>query len=90
MFDEKTKPKPTKIAEILANNEKLGLHSNLLVFGRKEDMIDKETEIGRWKIIEAVIGTTLIRIQADGIYLLLFDVFALRTSQIRHVSMCRS
>lgn len=53
MFDEKTKPKPTKIAEILANNEKLGLHSNLLVFGRKEDMIDKETEIGRWKIIEA-------------------------------------
>lgn len=29
------------------------MHGNLLVFGRKEEMIDKEQEIGRWKVVEA-------------------------------------
>lgn len=53
MFAEQTKPKPTKVAEVLRNNEKLSAHNNLLVFGRRETPVDKEKEVGRWKVIEA-------------------------------------
>ena len=37
---------------MLLNNEKLGEHGNLLVFGRRETPVDKEKEVGRWKVIE--------------------------------------
>lgn len=49
---EKTKNKGAKIAEQLLKDEKLAAQANLLVLGRRETPVDKEKEVGRWKVIE--------------------------------------
>lgn len=49
---EKTKNKPAKIAEQLLMNETLAQQGNLLILGRRETPVDKEKEVGRWKVIE--------------------------------------
>jgi hypothetical protein len=49
---EKTKRKPAKVAEQLMLDETLAGQSNLLVLGRRETPVDKEKEMGRWKVIE--------------------------------------
>ena len=53
LFDEKTRPKPSKIAEILAKSQIGACQGNLMILGRKETSIDREKELGRWKVIEA-------------------------------------
>lgn len=49
---ERTKRKPANVAEQLLNNEELAVQNNLLVLGRRETPVDKEKELGRWKVIE--------------------------------------
>lgn len=49
---EKVKSKPAKVAERLLQNETLAKQSNLLILGRRETPVDKEKELGRWKVIE--------------------------------------
>lgn len=49
---EKTKNKGAKIAEQLLKDEKLAAQANLLVLGRRETPVDKEKEVGRWKVVE--------------------------------------
>ena len=46
------KPKPKKLAESLLVNEKLTALPNLQIFDRRYTPIDKEKEVGRWKVIE--------------------------------------
>lgn len=48
-----TKAKPVNLADILMQDEKLAAQSNLLIMPRRETPVDKEKEVGRWKIIEA-------------------------------------
>ncbi|KAK5082238.1 hypothetical protein LTR05_007382 [Lithohypha guttulata] len=52
-FANHTKAKPINLAEQLLGNEIFAEHSNLLVLGRRETPVDKEKEVGRWKLIEA-------------------------------------
>jgi hypothetical protein len=47
-----SKPKPQKLAQSLAANEQLMSLPNVKIMGRRMTPIDKEKEIGRWKIIE--------------------------------------
>ena len=47
------KPKPKKLAEILLSNSELTALPNVEIFERRHTPIDKEKEIGRWKLIEA-------------------------------------
>lgn len=51
-FSQKVKRKPAKVAEQLLQNEELAKQSNLLILGRRETPVDKEKELGRWKVIE--------------------------------------
>ena len=46
-------PKPKSIAETLLMKENLAHLPNLKIMGRRETPVDKEKEIGRWKVIEA-------------------------------------
>ena len=46
------KPKPKKLVEALQNNKKLSNLSNVKFHERRVTSIDKETRIGRWKVIE--------------------------------------
>lgn len=46
------KPKPKKLAERLTVNENLTSLPNIQIMDRRYTPIDKEKEIGRWKIIE--------------------------------------
>ena len=46
------KPKPKKLAETLTLSEKLQDLPNLKIMDRRYTPIDKEKEVGRWKIIE--------------------------------------
>ena len=48
-----SKPKPKKLAEELLINEKITSLPNVRVSERKPSFVEKETEIGRWKVIEA-------------------------------------
>ncbi|KAK5075334.1 hypothetical protein LTS08_001600 [Lithohypha guttulata] len=52
-FANHTKAKPINLAEQLLGNEILAEHGNLLVLGRRETPVDREKEVGRWKLIEA-------------------------------------
>lgn len=45
-------PKPAKLAEMLLSSEVLSQPSNLKIVGRRETPVDKEIEVGRWKIIQ--------------------------------------
>ena len=46
------KPKPKKLAETLTLSEKLQSLPNLQIMDRRYTPIDKEKELGRWKVIE--------------------------------------
>lgn len=46
-------PKPKDIAETLLMKENLAHLPNLKIMGRRETPVDKEKEVGRWKVIEA-------------------------------------
>lgn len=46
------KPKPKKLVESLLVNERLTALPNVQIFDRRYTPIDKEKEIGRWKVIE--------------------------------------
>lgn len=46
------KPKPKKLAESLLVNERLTALPNLQIFDRRYTPIDREKEVGRWKLIE--------------------------------------
>jgi hypothetical protein len=45
--------KPKNIAETLLMKENLAHLPNLKIMGRRETPVDKEKEVGRWKVIEA-------------------------------------
>jgi len=51
--EENLAPKPANLAERLRGDEVLATQSNLLILDRRETPVDKEKEVGRWKIIEA-------------------------------------
>ncbi|KAJ9656540.1 hypothetical protein H2198_004889 [Neophaeococcomyces mojaviensis] len=51
-LNEHLAPKPANVIEKLAMNQTLANQSNVLVFPRRETPVDKEKEVGRWKIIE--------------------------------------
>jgi len=46
------KPKPKKLIDALAAQHKLTALSNVQLFNRRHTPIDKEKEVGRWKVIE--------------------------------------
>lgn len=52
VFTLKTKPKPKKLAEILLGQADLLALPNVEIFERRYTPIDKEKDVGRWKIIE--------------------------------------
>lgn len=45
-------PKPKNIAETLMMKENLANLPNLKIMSRRETPVDKEKEVGRWKVIE--------------------------------------
>lgn len=47
-----TKPKPRKLAEFLQLKEELKGLPNLQMMDRRYTPIDREKEVGRWKVIE--------------------------------------
>lgn len=47
------KPKPKKLAELLLSQPELMALPNVEIFERRFTPIDKEKEVGRWKVIEA-------------------------------------
>lgn len=47
------KPKPKKLAESLMTDETLNGLPNVKMMDRRYTPIDKEKEVGRWKVIEA-------------------------------------
>ncbi|KAK2765214.1 hypothetical protein FQN54_008913 [Arachnomyces sp. PD_36] len=47
-----SKPKPKKLAESLAADKQLQSLPNVKIAGRRMTPIDKEKEVGRWKVIE--------------------------------------
>jgi len=51
--EENLAPKPANLADRLRGDDVLAAQSNLLILGRRETPVDKEKEVGRWKIIEA-------------------------------------
>lgn len=46
------KPKPKKLAELLTSKPDLASMPNVQIFDRRHTPIDKEKEVGRWKVIE--------------------------------------
>lgn len=60
------KPKPKKLAEILSEKVATDL-PNVHVSARRYTPIDKEKEIGRWKIIERELEARGLPITGDGL-----------------------
>ena len=50
-----TKPKPKKLAETLLGKADLISIPNVKILDRRYTPIDKEKEVGRWKVIEEVL-----------------------------------
>ena len=46
------RPVPKKLADILLQRPDLAALPNIEIFDRRHTPIDKEKEVGRWKIIE--------------------------------------
>ena len=46
------KPKPKKLAERLLSRAELTTSPNVQIYGRRYTPIDKEKDVGRWKVIE--------------------------------------
>lgn len=51
-LSEVSKPKPKKLAEHLLKDKRLTSLPNVKIMDRRYTPIDKEKEIGRWKVIE--------------------------------------
>ncbi|RMD41668.1 hypothetical protein DV735_g3430, partial [Chaetothyriales sp. CBS 134920] len=51
-LDVITKPPPTSVYDSLAASADLAAQPNVLIFPRRETPVDKEKEVGRWKVIE--------------------------------------
>lgn len=51
-FARFTMPKPAKLAEVLLGSQVLAEPSNMKIVGRRETPVDKEIEVGRWKMIQ--------------------------------------
>ena len=49
---EDQKPKPKNLYEKLMEKQQLTGQSNLMILPRRETPVDKEKEVGRWKVIE--------------------------------------
>lgn len=49
---EDQKPKPRNLYERLMEKQQLLEQSNLMILPRRETPVDKEKEVGRWKVIE--------------------------------------
>ncbi len=47
-----TPPKPKKLAEVLSADTRLTSLPNVKMFDRRFTPIDREKEVGRWKVIE--------------------------------------
>lgn len=47
------KPKPKKLAESLMTDETLSSLPNVKMMDRRYTPVDREKEVGRWKVIEA-------------------------------------
>jgi len=52
-LSEAIKPKPKTLAETLMQKQELAGISNVKIMTRRETPVDKEKEVGRWKLIEA-------------------------------------
>jgi hypothetical protein len=46
------KPRPKNLYEELTEKPKLMSQGNLMILPRRETPVDKEKEVGRWKVIE--------------------------------------
>lgn len=46
------KPNPKRIAEVLLNSDRVAQLPNVQVFDKRYRLKDRETEVGRWKVIE--------------------------------------
>ncbi|KAI5309248.1 hypothetical protein KEM55_003683 [Ascosphaera atra] len=51
-LDRASKPKPKKTADVLLADEELVSLPNVKILPKRYTPIDKEVEVGRWKIIE--------------------------------------
>lgn len=51
-LDKASKPRPSKLADVLLANEQLTSLPNVKISGQKVSPMSKEAEVGRWKIIE--------------------------------------
>lgn len=47
-----TPPKPKKLAQVLSADDRLTTLPNVRLFDRRFTPIDREKEVGRWKVIE--------------------------------------
>lgn len=45
-------PKPKKLAQVLAKDGRLSGLANVKLYDRRVTSVDKEREVGRWKVIE--------------------------------------
>jgi hypothetical protein len=52
-----TKPKPRKLAQLLDESSELESMPNVKLASRRVTPIDKEKELGRWKVIEKELMT---------------------------------
>ena len=50
---EALKPKPKKLADVLVKKADLADLPNVKIMTRRYTPVDKEKEVGRWKVIEA-------------------------------------
>ncbi|RMZ92513.1 hypothetical protein DV736_g218, partial [Chaetothyriales sp. CBS 134916] len=51
-LDATTKPAPTNVYESLVAKHELAAQPNVLIFPRRETPVDKDKEVGQWKVIE--------------------------------------
>jgi hypothetical protein len=51
-LDAVYKPTPKNLYETLISNSQLTSQSNVMILPRRETPIDREKEVGRWKVIE--------------------------------------
>lgn len=62
------KPKPKKLAEFLMVNHKLIDLPNVQIMDRRYTPIDREKEIGRWKVIESELQKRGLPVTGTGVH----------------------
>ena len=60
------KPKPKKLNEVLSTNDLVNL-PNVQLSDRRVSYIDREKEIGRWKVIERELEVRGLPVTGDGL-----------------------